>query len=317
MTAHCPQSAALPRTAKPWRTRCATAAIVAAAVCGNPAMGQSRVGPSPLGGGAAPMPPEVQQAGIDQLIGNDLPLNASFVDETGKPVKLGDYFDGKRPVVIEFAYFDCPVLCPMVVSGIIDATEKSGWVPGEQFEILTISINPDDTPVGSLEKQDEVVQTLSQNSEALGQAAREGWHFLTGREADIKAVADAAGFGYAAVPATSDYAHAAAIIFASPGGRITRYLPGHVYPERDYKMALVEASEGKQGSLFDMVLQLCYHYDDSRGRYTADAIALMKFAGAVTVVTLTGVIGSMFYFERKRHHRLDDRPDTPQDQETA
>ncbi len=281
-----------------------------------PAAGQSRVGPSPLGNTSAPMPPEVAavaQNGVEQKPGNLLPLDTPFIDQTGKPVKLGDYFGGDKPVIIEFAYFECPLLCPMVISGIIDATQavagpdgSGNWVPGENFEILTISIDPDDTPVAAMDQHRQVVARLGGADSALGEGAQDGWHFLTGREVDIKRIAHEAGFNYAAVPQTNDYAHAAVLTFVSPDGEITRYLPGHVYPERDFRMALVEASEGTQGSFFDMVLQLCYHYDDSLGAYTANAMAFMKLGGAVTVVTLASIIGGMFYFERKRKSRLDE-----------
>lgn len=286
-----------------------------AGVCAGSALGQSRVGPSPLGNTSAPMPPEVAavaENGVEQKLGNLLPLDTSFVDQTGKPVKLGDYFGNDKPVIIEFAYFECPLLCPMVISGIIDATQAvagqdgtGNWVPGENFDIITISIDPDDTPVAAMDQHQQVVARLGGADSALGAGAQNGWHFLTGREIDIKRIAHEAGFNYAAVPQTNDYAHAAVLTFVSPDGEITRYLPGHVYPERDFRMALVEASEGTQGSFFDMVLQLCYHYDDTLGTYTANAMAFMKLGGAVTVVTLASIIGGMFYFERKRKHRLD------------
>jgi protein SCO1/2 len=145
-----------------------------------------------------------------------------------------------------------------------------------------------------------------------GDMIREGWHFLTGREADIARAADAAGFGYAAVAQTNDFAHGAVILFASPQGFITRYLPGHVYPDRDFRLALTESAEGKQGSLFDMVLQLCYRYDATRGTYAVHALTLMKVAGAVTLVVLAGVIGGLFYFEHRRHATLAEGPGGPE-----
>lgn len=310
------------RRARPSRGWAAAVAVLLAGGVVLPSAGQSRVGPSPLGNTVTPMPAEVQAVEIEQKLGNILPLDTPFVDQNGRPVKLGDYFRGGKPVVIEFAYFDCPLLCPMVMSGMIEATQRingvafdengdavnpgavGDWRPGEQFEILTISINPDDTPVSALEQQNKIVERLGGDGNALAEGGRDGWHFLTGREVDIKRVADAAGFGYAAVPQTSDYAHGAVLTFASPEGVVTRYLPGHKYPERDFRMALVEASQGQQGSVFDMILQLCYHYDSTRGQYTADAMALMKFAGAVTVLTLGTVICGMLFFEKRRRHRL-------------
>ncbi|MEE9405565.1 MAG: SCO family protein [Algisphaera sp.] len=269
---------------------------------------QSRVGPNALGGADRPLPPEVQAIssnGIRQRIGAALPLDTPLLDENGKPVKLGDYFGNDKPVLIEFAYFSCPLLCPMVENGVVQAIRQSGWIPGEQFNVLTISISPHDRPQEAIERQDSLVKRLGGSDSELGAGVRNGWHLLSGRPVDIKTIADAAGFGYTDIAAEpGQYAHAAVIMFASPKGILTRYLPGHQYSDKDFKMALVEASEGKQGSLFDMVLQLCYQFDGSTGKYTADAMALMKFAGATTVVTLGAIIGGMFFFERKRNQRL-------------
>lgn len=283
----------------------------------SPALGQSRVGPNPLGNTKAPMPPaaaefaeNINDGGIEQKIGNLLPMDLPFIDENGKPVKLGDYFNDDKPVIIDFAYFECPLTCPMVISGIIDATQSVGddWVPGENFEVLTISINPNDSPVAALGQQNAVVERFGGPESKLGAGAREGWHFLTGREIDIQRLTHEAGFNFVPVPETNDFAHAAVLIFVSPEGEVTRYLPNHVYAERDFRMALTEASQGKQGTFFDMVLQLCYNYDHTLGTYTADALALMKLAGGVTLITLASVIGGLFYFEHRRRDRLDDGP---------
>ena len=308
--ASCPGSAA-----RGWR---ALAVAVLLGVGGVEAGAQSRVGPAPITGGSAPLPPEVQEVqevGVVQKLGNTLDLETPLVNQDGKPVKLGDYFAGDRPVVIEFAYFDCPMLCPMVQSGMSDAAralhESSGWLPGREYELLTISINPDDTPVAAAEQRAGVIEGLELGdppraapSPQLAAAAKAGWHFLTGRQTHVADLAHEVGFTYARVARTNDFAHGAVLAFISPDGVITRYLPGHVYPERDFRMAVVEASQGTQGSLFDMVLQLCYHYDDTLGTYTADALMLMKIAGAVTLAALVAVIGGLFYFERRRQAHL-------------
>ena len=290
-----------------------------AGLTATPAVGQSRVGPSPLTGGSQPVPEAVQQVEVVQKLGNTLDLDTPLVNQDGKPVRLGDYFVGDRPVILEFAYFDCPMLCPLVQSGISDAARAleaaSGWEPGREYQVLTISINPADTPVSAARQRDRVIAGLERgdppHAEAnpqLAAAAREGWQFLVGREKDVAALADAVGFGYAAVPNSPDFAHGAVLAFVSPDGAITRYLPGHVYPQRDFRMAVVEASAGQQGSLFDMVLQLCYHYDDQQGTYTADALMLMKIAGGVTLLTMIGVIGGLLFFERRRQHHLPPPP---------
>ena len=289
------------------------------------AAGQSRVGPSPLGGGNTPLPEaaaEVQNNGLVQKLGNTLPLETKLIDQAGRPVTLGDYFQQDKPVIIDFAYFDCPMLCPMVMSGIADAALAVGgesgdgdWLPGEHYEILTISINPDDRPTGAILQQDRAFDEVG-GSAGLGDEVRTGWHFLTGREVDVRRIADAVGFNYNRVEQTNDFAHVAVIAFASPDGVITRYLPTHVYPAKDFRLALTEAADGKQGTVFDMLLQLCYRYDHTLGQYTVHAMTLMKLAGAVTVVVLASVIGGLFYFERKRRGRLeppDHRPEGPGD----
>ena len=256
----------------------------------GPAAAQSRVGPNALGSGERPMPPEVQeiaQNGVNQRIGEKLPLDTPLRDENGNSVRLSDYFGRNKPVIIEFAYLDCPLLCPMVENGIIRGIEGSGRIPGEDFTVLTISISPRDTPEKASERLDSIVDRLGGPDSELGAGGREGWHLLTGHGPDIRALANAAGFGYVALPegmsGQLDFAHAAVIVFASPSGTITRYLPGFKYADKDFRLALIEASEGKHGSLFDMVLQLCFNFDDSTGKYTANALTLMKLAGGVTV----------------------------------
>ncbi|MEM1107721.1 MAG: SCO family protein [Planctomycetota bacterium] len=309
---------------------CGLALLVGTAAA--PAFGQSRVGPSPLGNAATPLPPEAQaiyEDPVEQKIGNLLPLDAKFVDQNGQPVTLGNYFFKDKPVLIEFAYFDCPLLCPLVISGMIKATQEvngvtfdevgqpinpdaeGDWVPGESFTILTISINPDDNPVSAKRQQDQVlarfqagVNTDAQGETPLAAGARDGWHFLTGREIDIQRVADAAGFKYAAIPQTNDFTHAPVLVFASPEASITRYLPGHVFPQRDFRLALGESAQGKQGSIFDVLLQICYRYDDSANAFIINPLTLMKAGGAFTLVLVIAVISSLLYFEKKRNRRL-------------
>ncbi|MEM7626157.1 MAG: SCO family protein [Planctomycetota bacterium] len=306
-TREAPGPAAERRALRRWAALGGVVALGLSLVGGS-AVGQSRVGPNPLGGGNAPLPPaaaEIQTNGIIQKLGNTLPLDTKLVDQAGRPVTLGDYFNQDKPVIIEFAYFDCPMLCPMVMSGIADAAKAVGddWRPGENYDILTISINPDDKPTGAMLQQDRAFDEVGGEA-GLGREVRAGWHFLTGREVDVRRIADAVGFGYNRIEETNDFAHVAVITFASPDGVVTRYLPSHVYPAKDFRLALTEASQGKQGSFFDMVLQLCYRYDHTLGQYTVHALTLMKLAGAVTVVALASIIGGLFYFERRRKTRL-------------
>lgn len=292
----------------------ARAALLAAGTLlpAGPAAAQSRVGPNALGSGERPMPAEVQaltESGINQRVGEKLPLSTPLRDQQGSPVRLGDYFGRGKPVIIEFAYLDCPLLCPLVEEGVIRGIKGSGQVPGDDFTVLTISISPRDTPEEGRKRLKSIVQRLGGPDSELGAGAQKGWHLLTGHAADVRQLAAVAGFNYVELPENMsgrlDFAHAAVVLFASPTGTLTRYLPGHQYPDKDFRLALVEASEGQLGSLFDMVLQLCFHFDDSTGQYTANALTLMKFAGAVTVTTMATIIGGMFFFERKRRIRLE------------
>lgn len=300
---------------RPTPLRLFAAALVAAGCALGPVtstQAQSRVAPSELGQGNRPMPAEVQEVaknGIQQRLGKRLPMNTPLRDENGNAVRLGEYFGRDKPVIIEFAYLDCPLLCPMVENGIIRGIKGSGRVPGEDFTVLTISISPQDTPQEALTRQGTLVDRLGGPDSELGAGARKGWHLLTGHAPDIRELANAAGFGYAQVPqgmsSQLDFAHAAVILFVSPNGTITRYLPGFVYPDKDFRLALADASTGQLGSLFDMVLQLCFHFDDSTGKYTANALTLMKFAGAVTIITMATIISGMVFFERKRRRLLE------------
>ena len=278
----------------------ARVALLLALIVVAPAFGQSRIPPAgEVGGMKAPPPDEVNEVAVFQNLGDDLPLDVPFFDEAGRPVQLGDYFTGDKPVLLEFVYFDCPMSCPLVTSGIAEAANATGWTPGEDFTIVSISVNPRDTPVAAAKKKAEALAKLDAPAGITGK----GWHFLTGRESDIKAAAAAAGFGYSFVPRTNDYAHGEVIIFATPTGTISRYLLGHRYEPLDFRLALAEAGEGKQGSIFDAILQTCYHWDPQAGQYTVQAMQLMKFAGAVTVLTLGGIIAYLLYLERRRRRR--------------
>jgi protein SCO1/2 len=208
-----------------------------------------------------------------------LPLEAPFKDETGKAVRLGDYF-GKKPVVLNFAYFTCPMLCGLSMQGLASSLKGLNLDAGRDFEVLTVSFEPKDTPEMARAKKETALARYARPGAAAG------WHFLTGDESSIAALTSAAGFRYEWDAADKQYAHPAGIVVATPSGKLARYLFGIEYAPRDLRLSLVEASQNKLGSVVDQLLLLCYHYDPKAGRYGAFAIDSMRGAGAVTLLAL-------------------------------
>lgn len=225
------------------------------------------------------LPPLLEQVGIDQRLDQPVPLDLAFRDEAGRSVTLGQYF-GKRPVVLSLVYYTCPMLCSQVLSGTTSALNVLKLEPGRDFEIVSVSINPHETPADAARKKEEVLARY-RRAGAAG-----GWHFLTGDQPSIDALAKAVGFRYAYDPKTGQYAHASAIMVLTPEGRIAQYRFGIEYSPKDLRLGLVEASENKIGNLVDQVLLYCYHFDPSAGRYTAVAMNILRLAGAATVLIL-------------------------------
>lgn len=225
------------------------------------------------------LPPPPKNVGFDQNIGQTLPLDTAFKDETGKSVRLGDYF-GKKPVVLTFAYFTCPMLCGLTMQGLSTSLKGMNLDAGRDFEVLTVSFEPKDTAEMARAKKDLAIARYGRPG------ASAGWHFLTGDEAAITAVTRAAGFRYEWDAADKQYAHATGIVVATPEGQLARYLLGVEYAPRDLRLSLVEASQNKLGNVVDQLLLLCYHYDPKTGRYGAIALGSMRAAGALTLIAL-------------------------------
>jgi len=229
------------------------------------------------------LPPPPQNVGFDQNIGKTLPLEATFKDETGKAVRLGDYF-GKKPVVLNFAYFTCPMLCGLSMQGLSSSLKGMNLDAGRDFEVLTVSFEPKDTPDMARAKKETAIQRYARPGAAAG------WHFLTGDASSIAALTSAAGFRYEWDAAAKQYAHPAGIVVATTEGKLARYLFGIEYSPRDLRLSLVEASQNKLGSVVDQLLLLCYHYDPKAGRYGAFAIDSMRGAGALTLLALGALV---------------------------
>jgi protein SCO1/2 len=225
----------------------------------------------------------LREIGFDQRIGGALPLDAVFRDETGQPVRLGRYF-GSRPVVLSLVYYDCPMLCTLVVNGLASALGVLTLEPHRDFEIVTVSFNPADTPAHAAAKKAMYLERYRRTG------AAEGWHFLTGDPQSIARLTKAAGFRYAWDAATNQFAHPSGIIVLTPEGRLARYLFGIEYGPRDLRFALVEASSGRVGSRVDALLLFCYHYDPATGRYGLVIMRVIRLAGAATVLALATFI---------------------------
>ena len=238
------------------------------------------------------LPAPLRSIGFDQNIDQRVPLDTLFRDESGATVRLGDYF-GRRPVVLVFAYFDCPMLCTQVINGLSSALGVLSLVPGKDFEIVTVSFNPRDTPAAAAAKKAVYLERYKQPG------AAGSWHFLTGDESSIERLTQAAGFRYAWDADTKQFAHPSGIIVLTPDGRLARYLFGIEYGPRDLRFGIVEASAGKVGTPVDSLLLYCYHYDPMTGRYGLAIMRVMRLAGAATVLALVAFILAMVRRERR------------------
>ncbi|QDU72685.1 SCO family protein [Mucisphaera calidilacus] len=240
------------------------------------------------------VPAEMQGIDVDESnLGQTIPLGLDFVDEHGRAVKLSEYFQPDRPVILNLGYYRCPMLCSLVMDSISDLVEEMDWVPGEDYHIVTATIDPRETPEEAMARKQEVLT-------GMDPAVAEGWSFLTGGEADIKSLADSVGFKYRYIERQDQYSHAAAIIVLSPEGRISRYFVMLNYPARTVRLSLVEASEGKIGSTLDRILLTCWQYDAAEGRYVPLAMGLMRIGAALTVTALAVGVGALFLYERIR-----------------
>jgi protein SCO1/2 len=264
-------------------------------------------------GGASPapaqlanqVPPQLEEVGIEEHLDAKLPLDLEFRDESGKVVTLGDYFDGVKPVILTLNYYKCPMLCGLQLNGLLDGLMELDWTPGQEFELVTVSINPLETPALAAEKKQNYLRRYGRPS------AASGWHFLTGREPEIRQLASTLGFGYTLDRETGEYAHAAAIFVSTPEGRVARYLYGIEYPPKRLRLALLEASEGEIGSTLDQLILYCFHYDPSSRRYSPVAMNIMRLGAGATAVVLGLTLGGFWVRDlRRRKQRNEGNPTT-------
>jgi len=238
-------------------------------------------------------PPVLKDVGIDQLLNNQVPLDLEFRDESGRTVKLTEYFKDK-PVVLSLVYYDCPRLCTQVLTGLLGAMKALPMTPGKEFVNLSVSFDPRETPQLAAAKKAEYLKRYDRPG------AEAGWHFLTGDERAIQALTKSVGFRYVWDPVTKQYAHAGGIMVLTPQGKISRYFYGIEYAPRDLRFGVIDASAGKVGSLADQVILYCYMYDPDRGTYGLVVMRLLRIFGSLTVVTLLALF---LYLRRKEKQR--------------
>jgi protein SCO1/2 len=235
----------------------------------------------------------LQGVGIDQRLGEQVPLDTPFRDETGKQVMLSDYF-GEKPVVLVLAYFRCPRLCNEVLNGLESSLEQlNGLDIGRQFNVLTVSFDPQERPPLAAAKKASYIEKYDRPG------AANGWHFLTGDSTAIKVLTEAVGFRYHYDPQADQFAHASGIMVLTPQGKLSRYFYGIRYPAGDMRLALVESSNGKIGSPVDQLLLFCFHYDPSSGKYTPIVMNIVRLGGIVTLLVFA-VAGVVFWRGERR-----------------
>src|SRR5271155_2322611 len=243
------------------------------------------------------LPTVLQKVGVSQHLNQQLPLDASFVDESGKSVKLGDYF-GKRSAILSLVYYTCPMLCSEELDGLTSSLEMVKLTPGKDFDVVIISIDPSDTPEQAAKSKALYVKRYGRPETSAG------WHFLTGQRPAIDAVTNTVGFGYVRVPGPdgklSQFAHASSIEIVTPEGKLAQYYLGVEYSPKDMLLGLIDASGNKIGSPVANILTYCYHYDPQTNKHSLIVARVVQLGGMMTVVSL----GSFMFVMFRRDLRL-------------
>ena len=239
----------------------------------------------------------LQNVGIEQHLDAQVPADLAFTDDTGRPVKLGDYF-GKKPLILNLVYYNCTMLCGEALAGLSGSMKMIKFSAGDEFEVVTVSFNPKETPAIAAAKKAEYLKRYGRPGAAAG------WHFLTGPPASINALTKAVGFQYQYDEAHNQYAHATAIMVLTPQGRISRYFYGVDFPPKDLRMGLVEASQGKIGNAVDAVLLYCYHYDPATGKYGAVITNILRLGAGFTILILGVLLFILIRMDKSATRRI-------------
>jgi protein SCO1/2 len=273
-------------------------------IASSSAFAQAPPGPSSSLYGARPetgnpstgLPAALQDVRIEQKLDQQLPLHLVFRDEAGQQVKLSQYF-GNKPVVLAVVYYECPMLCTQVLNGMVTSFRVLPFQVGKEFDVVTVSFDPRETSALAAAKKKVYINYLP---EKMRSSASNGWHFLTGDQANITQLTEAVGFHYRYDEATKQFAHASAIMVTTPQGKLSRYFYGIEYPARDLRLGLIESSANKIGSRVDQLLLYCYHYDPATGKYGAAIMKVMRIAG---VITMLGIV-VMLLLLKARHPKV-------------
>ena len=270
--------------------------ILVAALAVAVALGHASVVPAVAHTGNEPYTKDedfLKEIGFDQKLGAQLPLDVAFQDETGKTVRLGEYF-GEKPVIMLVTYYNCTMLCPLLLDGLVRTLRPLTFDIGKQFAVLTVSINPRETPAIAASRKELYVQRYGRPG------AERGWHFLTGKADAIAALTQAIGFRYVYDKKKDEYAHASGIVIFTPEGKAARYLYGVEFSPRDTRLALIEAANNTIGNPVDQILLFCYHYDPLTGKYGVIIMNVLRLAGSATAIALGSFMVVMFRRDRRK-----------------
>lgn len=277
--------------------------LIAAVLCFTFAMAPAQAQVSSYGdkseGPGNSQPAVLGKVGIDQRLNTQLPLNLAFTDDAGRPVALGSYF-GKRPAILALVYYQCPMLCSEELNGLVSALEMVKYVPGKDFDVIVVSIDPSEgTDLAAAKKRTYLVRYGHPETAA-------GWHFLTGTQPNIDALTQAVGFRYVRIPGPdgrlTQFAHASAIQIVTPEGKLAQYYMGVEYSPKDLLLGLNEASSNRIGSPVDNILTYCYHYDPQTNRHSLIVSRVVQMGGLLTMVLLGGFMTVMFRRDYRQDH---------------
>jgi len=242
------------------------------------------------------LPAQLVGVGIDEHLGRPIDLDLTFNDENGQPVKLREFFNKGRPVVLNLIYYNCPQLCTLILNRQVEIMRQMPWTPGDQYEIVSISIDPRETPEIASKKKATYLASYGKPAP--------GWHFLTDRDDNAKRLAELMGYHYRWDSRIQQYAHLAAIMILTPEGKVARYLYGINYRALDLRFGLAEAAENRSTLTIEKILLFCYHYDPVESKYVLFATNFMKAGGVLTILILGGFMYRMFRAERRRKERF-------------
>jgi protein SCO1/2 len=237
--------------------------------------------------------PDISGLAIEEKLGESIDLDLRFVSEAGEEVPLRKYFGGKKPVIVSMAYYECPTLCGIVLNGLLEVTRKMDWTPGEQYTLVNVSIDPREKHELAATKKKSLMEALDKPG------ADAGWHFLTGDESQIKSLASQLGFGYRWDENEKQYAHSAGIFVLTPEGKLSRILYGIQYKPSDLRLSLLEAADGKIGTILDRIVLFCFSYNPQMKQYSMVLTQVMKVGAIITVL----ILGAFIAFARMRELR--------------